>query len=120
MRIRIYSLLALVLVAALILLGSSGAAVAQSSGKASLNKASAARLAKVPGVTPALAKAIADYRTKNGAFKKPDDLLKVPGMTQDILKKMSLQVDSKGDILLPAAKGDGDDEEEPSLKPSKC
>ena len=120
MRIRIYSLLALALAAALILLGSSGAAVAQSSGKASLNKASAARLAKVPGVTAALAKAIVDYRTKNGAFKKPDDLLKVPGITQDILKKMSLQVDSKGEILLPAAKGDSDDEEEPSLKPSKC
>jgi len=120
MRIRTYTLLALVLVAALVLLNYTGTAVAQSSGKATLNKASAERLAKVPGVTPALAKAIVDYRTKNGAFKKPDDLLKVPGMTQDILKKMSLQVDSKGVILLPAAKGDGDDEDEPSLKPSKC
>ena len=120
MRIRIYPFLALLLVAALILLCSSGAAVAQNAAKASLNKASAARLAKVPGVNQALAKAIVDYRTKNGPFKKPDDLLKVPGMTQDILKKMSLQVDSKGDILLPAAKGDSDDEEEPSLKPSKC
>jgi len=120
MRVRTCYVLALVLMTALVLQGYSATAKAQAGGKASLNKASAGRLAKVPGLTPALAKAIVDYRTKNGAFKKPDDLLKVPGMTQDILKKMSLQVDSKGDILLPAAKNDGDDEDEPSLKPSKC
>ena len=120
MSTRTYRPLALILVAALFLLGYNATAEAQAGGKTSLNKASASRLAKVPGVTAVLAKAIVDYRTKNGAFKKPDDLLKVPGMTQEILKKMSLQVDSKGDILLPPAKSDGDDDEEPSLKPSKC
>ncbi len=96
-------------------------AAAKPSGKINLNSASAAQLAKVPGVTSALAKAIIDYRTKNGPFKKPDDLLKVPGMTKEILKKMAPQVDSKGDILLPAGGKPGEeDEEEPSLKPSKC
>jgi|GEM_PF-303058 len=97
------------------------AAPARPGGKISVNSASAMQLAKVPGVTSALAKAIVDYRTKNGPFKKPDDLLKVPGMTKEILKKMAPQTDFKGDILLPAGGKPGEeDEEEPSLKPSKC
>ena len=120
MHTRTYRLALLALIVAVVLLGYGGAAMGQAKGKTSLNKASAAQLMKVPGVTAALAKAIVDYRAKNGPFKKPDDLLKVPGLTQDTLKKMSLQVDPKGDIYLPAAKSNGDDEEEPSLKPSKC
>jgi competence protein ComEA len=118
MPTRKYSLLALVLAIALIV-GLAGGAIAQAKGKVSLNKASAAQLAKVQGVTPALAKAIVDYRTKNGSFKKAEDLLKVPGITQDILKKMSVQADAKGDLTAPV-KGEGEEEDEPSLKPSKC
>jgi len=115
-----FGIVLIILVAAFAILISSGTSMAQSAGKVTLNKATAAQLGKVPGVTAALAKAIVDFRTKNGAFKKTDDLLKVPGMTPEILKKMSLKPDSKGEIFLPAGKGDGDDEDEPSLKPSKC
>jgi competence ComEA-like helix-hairpin-helix protein len=110
----------IVMMAAFTVLISSGTGAAQSAGKVTLNKATAAQLGKVPGVTGALAKAIVDFRTKNGPFKKSDDLLKVPGMTPEILKKMSLKPDPKGEIFLPAGKGDGDDDDEPSLKPSKC
>jgi len=113
-----YSLLALVL-AFVLIVGLAGGAVAQAKGKVSINKAGAAQLAKVPGVTPALAKAIVDYRTKNGPFKEAEDLLKVPGMTQDILKKMSVHAHAKGDLTAPV-KSEGDEEDEPSLKPSKC
>ncbi len=87
-------------------------------GQLSLNKASAAQLSKVRGFTPALAKAVVDYRQKNGPFKKTDDLAKVPGMTKDIMKKAGVQ-ENKGDLTVSAPKP-GDDEEEPSLKPSKC
>jgi competence protein ComEA len=88
--------------------------------KISLNKASAAQLAKIPGITAALSKAIVEYRTKNGVFKKPDDVAKVPGMTKDIMKKAGIQTDSKGDVVAPASKADDEDEDAPSLKPSKC
>jgi competence protein ComEA len=100
-----------------------GVAFGQAAGgaKISLNKASAAQLSKVPGLNANLAKAIVDFRTKNGPFKKIDDLAKVPGMSKDIMTKAGIQVDSKGDLVAPAPKGGGDDDEEgPSLKPSKC
>ena len=108
------------LIVGVLALGSPGAAAEQNTGKISLNNAPAAQLAKVPGVTSGLAKAIVDYRTKNGPFKKADDLLKVPGMTKEILKKMAPQADAKGDLLVPTRKQGDQDEEEPSLKPSKC
>jgi competence ComEA-like helix-hairpin-helix protein len=110
----------IIAIGAFAVLMSPGTGNAQSAGKVTLNKATAAQLGKVPGISAALAKAIVDFRTKNGPFKKTDDLLKVPGMTAEILKKMSLKPDSKGEIFLPAGKGDGDDDDEPSLKPSKC
>jgi competence protein ComEA len=88
--------------------------------KISLNKATASQLAKVPGITAGLAKAIVDYRQKNGPFKKVDDVAKVPGMTKEIMKKAAIQADGKGDVVAPASKGGDDDEEAPSLKPSKC
>jgi competence protein ComEA len=88
--------------------------------KISLNKATGSQLSKVPGINAGLAKAIVDYRQKNGPFKKPEDVAKVPGMTKEIMKKAGIQADSKGDVVAPASKGDDDDEEGPSLKPSKC
>jgi len=121
MRKGTYAVAMFVLIAALFVMLRPGTAAAQAGGKVTLNKASAAQLGKVPGVSSSLAKAIVDFRTKNGPFKKPDDLLKVPGMTKEILKKMNLQTDANGEIFLPAGGKAGDqDEEEPTLKPSKC
>jgi competence protein ComEA len=121
MKSRIFLvLLCAVFTAGLLTVGLMGTAAAQTGGKISLNSATAPQLAKVPGVTSGLAKAIVEYRTKNGPFKKADDLLKVPGMTKEILKKMAPQADAKGDLLVPQKKQGDEDEEEPSLKPSKC
>jgi competence ComEA-like helix-hairpin-helix protein len=89
-------------------------------GKISLNKATAPQLSKVPGIDSGLAKAIVEYRQKNGPFKKVEDVAKIPGMTKEIMKKAGIQADSKGDIVAPAPKGGDEDEEGPSLKPSKC
>ena len=45
-----------------------------------LNSATAAELEKLPGVGPATAARIVEYRTKNGAFKKVEDLMNVRGI----------------------------------------
>ena len=53
-----------------------------------VNKADAITLSKeLKGVGPAKAKAIVDYRTKNGAFKNMDDLLKVKGIGERLLEQ---------------------------------
>ena len=66
----------------------------------SFNKASVAELeAGLAGLIDAdLAKAIVDYRDKNGPFKKPDDLLKVPGMRPVVFNSID-PVAKDGDVV---------------------
>lgn len=45
-----------------------------------LNTATATELEKLPGVGPATALRIVEFRTKNGAFKKIEDLMNVRGI----------------------------------------
>jgi competence protein ComEA len=45
-----------------------------------LNTATAAALEKLPGVGPATATRIVEYREKNGAFKKIEDVMNVRGI----------------------------------------
>jgi competence protein ComEA len=45
-----------------------------------VNAATAADLDALPGVGPALAQAIVEYRTRHGRFRRVDDLLDVPGI----------------------------------------
>jgi len=62
-------------------LPSSGASANQtSSGPVDLNSASPEQLDALPGVGPATAKAIVEYRTRHGRFRTVDDLLSVPGI----------------------------------------
>jgi competence protein ComEA len=85
--------------------------------KIELNIATAEQLSKCPGITPALAKAIVEYRAKSGLFKAPEDLLKVNGITKEILNKIKPKIEKDKLYVIPAA---SDEDEEPSLKPSKC
>lgn len=88
--------------------------------KIDLNKATAEQLSKCPGLTSALAKAVVMHREKMGPFKTPEDLLKVKGMTKEILNKLSPKMEKDILYVTPAAPSSDEDEEEPSLKPSKC
>lgn len=82
----------------LLCLGTAGVAFAGAD--VNFNKASAAEI--VDGldglVDKDLAQAIVDYRAKNGPFKAPDDLLKVPGMRPVIYN--SIAPVKKGDDVV--------------------
>ena len=57
-----------------------------------VNTADAAALRRLPGVGPALAAAIIEYRTKSGPFVTADDLLKVKGIGPKRLAKIKAHV----------------------------
>lgn len=62
-----------------------------------LNTATPQQLEEVKGLGPVKAKAIVDYRSKNGAFKTYADLEKVPGIGPKLLEKL------KGELVLTGA-----------------
>ncbi len=53
-----------------------------------LNTATAADLEKLPGVGPATAVRIIEYRQKNGAFKKAEELMNVQGIGEKTFLKL--------------------------------
>jgi competence ComEA-like helix-hairpin-helix protein len=47
-----------------------------------LNMATSAQLEELPGIGPAAARAIVDFRTKSGRFQRVEDLLAIRGVSQ--------------------------------------
>lgn len=67
-----------------------------------LNTANQQQLESIKGIGPAKAKAIVDYRAKNGAFKSVEDVMKVPGIKEGVFKKIKAEI-SVGGKPAPAA-----------------
>ena len=53
-----------------------------------LNAATEADLEKLPGIGPAMAKRIVDYRQKSGGFKKVEELMNVSGIGEKNFLKL--------------------------------
>jgi outer membrane protein assembly factor BamB len=51
-------------------------------------------------MTKELAKAINGWSRDNGGFRKPEDLLKVPGMTKELYNKFPVMMDEKFKVML--------------------
>lgn len=69
-----------------------------------INSASQAELESINGVGPAKAKAIIDYRAKNGAFKSVDDLSNVKGFGKKSVDSIRKDVTISGSAAAGPAK----------------
>lgn len=61
-------------------------------GRVNINTASASELEKLPGIGPAKAAAIVDYRQKNGPFRRVEDLAGVPGIGAKTVEGLKEQI----------------------------
>ncbi|UXY14830.1 helix-hairpin-helix domain-containing protein [Chitiniphilus purpureus] len=66
-----------------------------------INTATADQLEALPGIGATKAKAIVDYRAKNGPFKSTDELTRVPGIKQGTYAKIKGEL-SVGRAATPA------------------
>lgn len=56
--------------------------------KVNLNSASAEQLQSIPGIGPATAKAIIEYRTKAGKFNRIEEIINVKGIGEKKFQKI--------------------------------
>ena len=66
----------------------SGAARSLPDGMVNINTADEKDLDKLPGIGPAMAKRIIEYRTENGAFQSPEEIKRVKGIGDAKYEKM--------------------------------
>ncbi|RNC29919.1 MAG: ComE operon protein 1 [Candidatus Dichloromethanomonas elyunquensis] len=57
--------------------------------KININKAGVGELDSIPGIGPAIAQRIIDYRTQNGLFSSPEEIQKVSGIGPKTYEKMA-------------------------------
>jgi len=69
-----------VLVIVAMLVAVTGPVMAGPTGKVNINKASVSELTTLNKVGEKYAERIVEYRKKNGAFKKPEDIMNVKGI----------------------------------------
>lgn len=63
-----------------------------SDGRININTAGAAELDKLPGIGPALAQRIIEYRESKGSFGKIEDITKVSGIGTAMFEKMKSRI----------------------------
>ena len=97
------STLALAL-AFLIASGTAFAAKPAPTGKVNINTASVEQLSTLPGVGPALAQRIVEYRTKSGSFKNVQELMNVRGVGEKSFAKMEQHLTTSGGDAKAASK----------------
>lgn len=85
---KILVTLMLVLIVALNGFAFAAPAEDDTAGKVNLNKATAAELAKIPGLTEPLANKILELRKVNGEFVDMSELLQVPGIDSKLLRQI--------------------------------
>ncbi len=91
MRILATKGAALGVVLALFILSFSGAfaeAAGPSAARVNINTASQAELESLPRIGPKVAQQIIDYRTKNGSFKKIEEIMKVKGIGEKLFNQL--------------------------------
>ena len=73
-----------------------------------INTASPSELEALPGIGPAKAKAIVDYRQQHGAFKSVEELKNVKGIGEGIFSKLKAEATvappAQNKAATPAAK----------------
>ncbi len=71
---------------------SKAAATVAPSGPINLNRATAEELDSLPGIGPALAARIIEYRQKVGPFQRPEDLKKVSGIGDKLFESLKERI----------------------------
>lgn len=69
-----------------------------------VNTATQQELETLKGIGPVKAKAIIDYRSKNGPFKSQADLVNVPGIGEKTVEKLKADLAVSGSTSTAAAK----------------
>jgi competence protein ComEA len=100
------------LVALVLSIGAAFAAV-------NVNTATSEELQTLKGIGPSKAKAIIDYRAKNGSFKTLDDLDKVPGIGEATIRGFKSDVTFSGKTTVTAAEKSDKSAKKKEEKPAK-
>lgn len=91
-----------------------------------INTASKEQLDSLPGIGEAKAQAIIDYRSKNGPFKSPEDIMKVDGIKEGIFNKIKKDITVSGATKVEEKKADSrpsaekTDKADKAAKPAKA
>lgn len=80
------------------------AGIGMATAAVNLNSASVEELDAVKGISPAKAKAIVDYRSKNGPFKSLDELKSVKGFGDKSVAKLQGELTVADAAAKPTAK----------------